>query len=676
MEVSMIATGSRERAQRRLTALFCGALFACAQCGEPEPEALPITAPTLSPSAYVAKVKNLLTGLSPTAEELAAVSADGKALAPLIDGWMARPEFQRKMLDFFTQSFQQTQVTVADYEEQLGMPTQPWNPVDRVRFQQSAEQSFSRTVWQLIEEGRPFTEVATTERFMLNPPLMAALAFMDAWQVDDSGLPRTAQSWLLEENRAFAFTRQTKEGPIPIAETLDPTHANYMKWYDPNPYRGPDPRCAQDPQRVAGLQAIVLLGDFMFGGRPGCGTTASQFQEADYGDFRMVTIRPPRPGEKRTRFYDIPSLRKANELVLLTPRMGFMTTPAFFANWPTNSSNLARVTINQTLIVALGKSFDDSGTTVVVQETTKPDAQHVDPSSVCYSCHSTLDPMRDYFRASYTLNYHLQRDAQEAAKQGSFLVDGVVAKGHGIGDLGRTLAAHPSFAPAWVQKLCRYANSAPCSESDPEFLRVAAAFRDGGHGFKGLVRTLFSSPLITFAEPTESAAAAGLTIGIARREHLCAALENRLGIADLCGLRQERPDRGDPNRRVAHNLALSIPGTSYVRGAVKPLIPHDPTLFFQSATENLCGLIADKAIDAPSPGAAVSWSSAQPDAAIADFLRIVMAVPDSDARTSELGALLHEHFTDAKAAGESASDALRSTFVLACTSPLALSLGL
>src|SRR6185436_8980645 len=128
-EGSMIASGSYRRATR-VRALFAGALIACASCGEDEPLVPEKEVPTLSPEAYVAKVKNLLTGLAPTAEELQAVRSDGKALAPLIDGWMARPEFQRKMLDFFTQAFQQTQVTVTDFEEQLGIPTNPWNPID------------------------------------------------------------------------------------------------------------------------------------------------------------------------------------------------------------------------------------------------------------------------------------------------------------------------------------------------------------------------------------------------------------------------------------------------------------------------------------------------------------------------------------------------------------------
>src|SRR4029079_13702917 len=70
----------------------------------------------------------------------------------------------------------------------------------------------------------------------------------------------------------------------------------------------------------------------------------------------MVPIREPAAGEAITPFYDLPTLRSANELVLTIPRIGFFSTPAFFANWQTNISNQMRVTMNQTLIVALGAS--------------------------------------------------------------------------------------------------------------------------------------------------------------------------------------------------------------------------------------------------------------------------------------------------------------------------------
>src|SRR6516162_9489579 len=90
-----------------------------------------------------------------------------------------------------------------------------------------------------------------------------------------------------------------------------------------------------------------------------------------------------------------------------------MTTPAFFANWPTNTSNQARATTNQTMIVALGLAFDDRGVTVPVMSSGS-DAMHAMPGTVCYGCHQTLDPMRDFFRESYTYAYSSRYATQQA----------------------------------------------------------------------------------------------------------------------------------------------------------------------------------------------------------------------------------------------------------------------
>ena len=107
----------------------------------------------------------------------------------------------------------------------------------------------------------------------------------------------------------------------------------------------------------------------------------------DFDDWRMVTVRAPKNKAERARYFDLPGLRKAMELAIETPRVGFMTTPAFFANWPTNASNASRVTTNQTLIVALGKSFDDSNTTVQISETANgmcnPSRKHMWNSITC-----------------------------------------------------------------------------------------------------------------------------------------------------------------------------------------------------------------------------------------------------------------------------------------------------
>ena len=225
-----------------------------------------------------------------------------------------------------------------------------------------------------------------------------------------------------------------------------------------------------------------------------------------------MTIRPPRAGEERTIFWDLPRLRDpgTHELVLATPRVGFMTTPAFFANWPTNPSNSYRVTTNQALIVGLGRSFDDRSVTVTVNETSSDD-KHVQPGTPCYGCHVTLDPMRDFFRRSYSLSYFQQLNLAGAAPPRAPSPSTAARRSRAPASRrsrGR-MAEHPRFAAAWTQKLCQFANAAPCLEDDPEFQRVAGVFAASGHDFKTLVRELFSSPLVTFAETTRTAESQG-----------------------------------------------------------------------------------------------------------------------------------------------------------------------
>ena len=76
-----------------------------------------ITQP-LSTFAAVRKIKNVLTGLAPTDAEVAAAGTTA-GLQGLIDGWMATPQFQSKMILFFQNAYQQSSLAVLDYEFQL-----------------------------------------------------------------------------------------------------------------------------------------------------------------------------------------------------------------------------------------------------------------------------------------------------------------------------------------------------------------------------------------------------------------------------------------------------------------------------------------------------------------------------------------------------------------------------
>ncbi len=635
------------------------------------------------PGVYVAKVKNILVGLPPTDQEISAVQADPAQLATLIDGWMALPQYAQKMMKFFELAFQQTQISIIDFTDQTSPHQADVNPGSTPLLVQNAKESFARTVLELIAEGRPFTETMSTGRLMMTPALMELYAYLDAWQVDDAG---KVTDRFKAASKGLTLTVGAAQGPIPIAQTLDPRSASYMHWYDPDVGTAAlGSGCTQDPitYPAAGdvLQSLILgtLATRVGSTGASCGqysgsVAAPQLTAADFDSWKMVTIRQPASGESPTAFYDLATLRSTSTLVLSVPRVGFFSTPAFFANWQTNTSNQARVTANQMLIVATGAQVDGTDTTA---PTTTPglDAAHASQPA-CVACHQTLDPTRSILAATYSWNYHDQLDPALAGQKGLFAFQGVVQPVTDVGELGAALAQHPLLAQAWAQKLCYYANSAPCETGDPEFQRVVALFKSSGYSWTTLVRALMSSPLTTNAGPTKTTTDQGEVVAVSRRDHFCAALNVRLGFADACGL--DALTRAQAQTTIPE-IVSGMPSDGYGRGAVAPVLPNQPTLFYRAGTENVCEAVAALVIDVPQarqlPGVK-QWSSAQQDAAIADFVHTVMGLTASDPRAAQAQALLGAHFTAARQSGASATDSLESTFVAACLSPSAVSIGL
>jgi len=638
------------------------------------------------PVTYVAKVKNILLGLAPTDAEVTAVAADPAQLRSLIQGWMQQPEYQQKMKRFFELAFQQTQVTAVDFADQVYPKQIDINNSTTPLLVQNAQESFARTMMQLISEGHPLSDGVTTERYLMTTALKELYAFLDVWQVDDAG--KVTDRWK-QAHPGQAITLGAAQGPIALADTLDPTSPSYMHWYDPDVslYGSLVAGCAEDP--IVLTPSAVSLHYLLYGAIDGhksatgvqCppvgGTAiAPQLGSSDFTDWTMVTIRQPRAGEAITNFFDLPALRAANELVLSIPRTGFYSTPAFFANWQTNISNQMRVTLNQTLIVALGASVDGTDSTKTPGSPPPgldlPHAARPD----CYACHQTLDPLRSIFAATYSWNYHSQADPVLAAQKGMFSFQGVVQPVGSMAEMGGALATHPLFAQAWAGKLCLYVNSSPCSTTDPELQRIVAAFQASNLSWSTLVTELMSSPLTTNAAPTQTTTTNGTVVAVSRRDHLCAALDNRLGLDDICGLDAVTKKQ---QQATVPQIVSGLPSDGYGRGSTIPVLPNQPTLFYRAGTENVCTAIASAVIDVAAAKQTVGtkyFSSAQPDAAIADFVATIMALVPSDPRAAPATMLLKSHFTSATQQGASASDALKSTFVVACLSPSAVSIGL
>src|SRR5262249_34863984 len=161
----------------------------------------------------------------------------------------------------------------------------------------------------------------------------------------------------------------------------------------------------------------------------------------------------------------------------------------------------------------------------------------------------------------------------------------------------------------WAQKLCYYVNSAPCLPDDPEFQRIVAAF-SAKMSWSTLVHELLSSPLTTNASGTQTTEADEV-VAVNRRDHVCAALNNRLGLTDVCGTEASTPSSAKNSLIVS--VGAGLPSDGYGRGATAPVLPNDPTLFYRSGMENICQTVAQMVIDNTKPPmGAKQWSSKSP----------------------------------------------------------------
>jgi hypothetical protein len=656
------------------------------------PEAPPPEFDPLSLRVGVAKAKDLLTGLPITDAELSAAGSLD-AFKSLVDSWSATPQFDDTMLRFFADAFEQSPI---GKQEMLGFSLALARTGDFVYYEErkmirALHEMFARTVLGIVQEGRPFTEVATTTRFKLNTPLMATLLFLDAHpRGDDQQFAE--DSWLLRRFPAFkmATTNNNASGqpvPIPFEDTIREGSPNFMRWFRND--------CPRDrPEELAtGPFAVELAFTALFGMRQqGC-TDPSLFADPEWQSWKWVTVRKAGPSENPSLFWDVPGLRAASEIVVRTPRVGFFSTPAFFARWPTNGTNSFRVTANQALIVGLGHSLNSDVVLPTVSDDVSDNA-HLRPGSTCVGCHQTLDPLRDFFRHDYSTG-------STPRPPGSLVVGGAigseavfkfgssVVRGRGVESLAAAIADHQDFAKAWTQKLCMWANAAPCVDDDPEFQRVVTAFRGSNHNFKVLLRELLTSPLVTFASRTKSSDRNGAITSVARRDIFCQRLSARIGLSDVCQQSFVKDEYGTIPNEQAYSYGL--PQINYVRGEALAVVPSLPGILFQPAIERICRQFANTLVGqnatAGAPWGLTNFSdaaiiAAELRTAIDQFVTVLMGVPKADESYSELRLALQQHYDDTFAIvvdipnNRPESQALRSTFVAACSSPFVTTMGL
>jgi hypothetical protein len=642
------------------------------------------------PYVYVAKVKDVLVGLPPTDAEIQQVEADPSQLATLIAGWQQLPEYQAKMLRFFELAFQQTQITAADFADQAYPRQIVANGSTQGLLLQNMQESFARTMLALTQQNQPLTQGITTHQLMMTTALKETYAYLDAWEVDDNS--KTTDHWKMA-NPNVSLTLEASQGPIPISESVDPTSPNFMHFYDPDVGGAASQMvtgCNNDPIVLSGGQATgsalhyllygTIVGWTGTGGvkcqQYGGSAKSPQLQPSDFSDWTMVTLTQPASGQATTAFYDLPTLRSATTLVLEIPRTGFFSTPAFAANWQTNTSNMMRVTTNQALIVALGSSVD--GTDMTLPPSTPGlDSAHANQAA-CYTCHRLLDPTRSILAATWSWNYHSQIDTTYSSQPGLFAFRGVVAPVKTIDDFANVLATHPYFPSAWVQKLCYYANSSACDANDPVFVQIVKDFESSNYDWNAMVKELLSSPIVTNASETATAQQNGEVIAVARRDHLCAAIDARLGFTDVCGLSAMTSKTYAAS--TVPQIAGGLPSDAYGRGSTAPVLPNQPTLFFRAGTENICEALAAETIDVPTAkqtAGVTQWSSSQSTAAISDFVTVIMGLTSSDPRHAQAQSILTSHYQSAlEQSGTTPTAALQSTFVAACLAPTAVSIGM
>ena len=597
--------------------------------------------------ASLQKVKTLMRGDAVTPAELAQVrnaNNEQTAMRDLYRSWAEGDAFDTKMMNFLEVSLQQRlQNFEAEQFDRLRV-----NGSIRTRIQQVMEESFVRTALHMIHAGEPFNQVARTQTWMVTTANLVLLGYGDQTEAD-------------RNQRHLVFT-DPADAPRRLRNQVD-----RRRWFIDRPEAG---NCDLPQTAMINFLFGVLRGshcpDREFQGN----TLRSNLELApinpeDFEDWRLVTFVYDRghAAEDMIPFYDLPRLRAAEEIPTRLPRVGYFTTNAFFENWLTNVDNQFRVAVNQSMLAGLQMEFVSSEPTDPLS-TDAIDQEHA-ATAECYGCHRQIDPMRVYFSKSFNLNYQRPFGDEEDAPilrglRPGFAFRGVQREGGDLRRFGRLIAEHPRFAAAWVQKLCSYANSARCNETDPVFQGIVRRFRNRGFDFKTMMVELYASPLVSGRAELDDESNTARRISITRRDHLCSLLSERTGRANLCAV-----------RRIRSIIGL-IPNDDFARGAVEATMPARPSPIYLAAAESVCNAVARTVVTANGN----RYRTNRPGQAIDRIVNELMALSGEPARAARAHDILTDHFDQAVAGGADRLTALRSTFAIACVSPDVMGVGL
>lgn len=617
------------------------------------------------------KVKQLMHGGPLLREELTLLQQPG-GLALLVESWLKSPQFARKMTDLFGLIFQQRNLRSTSIEAMTGGFLGDYTQ-EHFGFLSMLEESFSRTAWHIAAHNQPFSEVLTTQTYMLTPALAMYLAYLDDISATDN---QRYGSYMATQEPGFQLGWQFRgANPRSLAEEIQ-TRRFYVPLTGDAPTRCPDPLLVTRNDFLGdnstGMTNMRHIYYSFYGVIFGCDRGSSsgvpaKLTKEDHQQWRLITIRQPIGNEKPTPWYDLEAMRSNDTLLLRLPRVGFFTTPAFMANWPTNQSNQMRVTAQQTLIAALAMTFAPEDSTLPAQDMTI-DTEHAAANTACYACHKNLDPLSNVFRQAYSLNYGVQTDlAQQTRKGGVFLAE-MKRPVSTVKGLGIALAEHPRFPIAMVQHLCHYANAVNCDESDPVFLDLVNQFKAEGLAFLPLAKAFFQSPLVTGLSATKTFPLAPASASLLRANHFCHSLSVKLDLEDPCALQ-----RWQKNSDSMAQLSQSLPKDNYSRGKVLPDMPVSFNLLTRASLEKIC----EKLVPQAKQSRPELFGIEKPQETIKALLSIVIGLPEGHPLFASIEKQLQSHYDAARILPEVNDElAIQSVFVMACTSPFTTILGL
>lgn len=308
---------------------------------------------------------------------------------------------------------------------------------------------------------------------------------------------------------------------------------------------------------------------------------------SDYNDWRTVRLtqsNTPAAYENTAGFVQgLRNIADGGSFALQFPRVGFFSSPVFLNAWQTNADNQFRLTINQTMMIALGKTFEPSDATDHISEAGIPE-EHAVKGTVCYECHRHMDPMRLVF--SKFMDFRYRGKSADGNINPSFSFHGVTENFSNTNQFANILKNHPEVGPGWVQKVCVWGNSTRCNEDDPEFQRLVDVFKNNNFNMKILMRQFFSSPLFTGATETTLHTTGQDVVSLSRGNHYCKAVNARIQQINAAA-----GTTGGTNLCSGGQLGL-VPVDQFSRGAIDLVQATHMGLFDAKSIDRECSRVA------------------------------------------------------------------------------------